>query len=401
MTPNTKARITDKVTRVTTAPEKGQALVWDTDMSGFALRVTAGGAKSFVVDYRADGRKRRITIGRYPAWSVAAAREEAKRLKRTVDRGDDPMGDRHEDRAAATVKRLWELYERDHLPNKRDGARDREMWHADIKPALGNVKVEDVRRADIRELHRAVSQRAPVRANRVLAVASKMFSLAVTDFEMRPDNPAKGIPRNHEERRERYLSQAEIEAVSKALAEYPAQNAANAVRWLLLTGCRKAEALAMTWDQVDWNAGVWTKPSAHTKQKKTHRVPLSAPAVQLLHDIAKGQRDGERYVFPGRKPGEPLKQLHSVWNAVKTRAGVEDVRLHDLRHTYASILVSAGLSLPMIGALLGHTQQATTQRYAYLYDDPLREATERVGAVVSGGGGGADIVPMNRGQENG
>jgi integrase len=214
---------------------------------------------------------------------------------------------------------------------------------------------------------------------------------------MRGDNPAKGIPKNSEERRERYLSQAEIAAVSKALADYPSQNAANAVRWLLLTGCRKSEALAMTWDQVDWDAGAWIKPSAHTKQKKTHRVPLSAPALQLLRDVAQSQRQGERFVFPGRKPGEPLKQLHTVWNHVREQAGVEDVRLHDLRHTYASILVSAGLSLPMIGALLGHTQQATTQRYAHLFDDPLREATERVGAVVSGASGqGADVVPMKR-----
>jgi integrase len=397
MAHSTSQRLTDKVAKAAEAPAKGQALNWDTEIRGFALRVTAAGAKSFVLDYRADGRKRRYTIGRYPEWSVEAARREAKDLRRSVDRGEDPMGERHEDRQAATVKRLWELYERDHLPHKRDADRDREMWKADVKPALGNMKVADVRRADVRELHRKVSRRAPIRANRVLALVSKMFTLAATDYEIRADNPAKGIQKNPEERRERYLSQAEIAAVSKALAEYPAQDAANAVRWLLLTGCRKSEALAMTWDQVDLQAGVWTKPSAHTKQKKTHRVPLSAPAVQLLHDIAKGQRAGERYVFPGRKPGEPLKQLHTVWNAVKDKAGVQDVRLHDLRHTYASILVSAGLSLPMIGALLGHTQQATTQRYAHLYDDPLREATERVGAVVSGEQGqGADVVPLRK-----
>jgi len=187
--------------------------------------------------------------------------------------------------------------------------------------------------------------------------------LAATDYEIRADNPAKGIQKNPEERRERYLSQAEIAAVSKALAEHPAQNAANAVRWLLLTGCRKSEALAMTWDQVDLQAGVWVKPSAHTKQKKAHRVPLSAPAVQLLHDIAKGQRTGEQYVFPGRKPGEPLKQLHTVWNAVKDKAGVQDVRLHDLRHTYASHAVMHGASLSVVAHNLGHTDTRMVERH--------------------------------------
>ncbi|MBK1668322.1 hypothetical protein CKO28_09775 [Rhodovibrio sodomensis] len=390
-------KITDKLVRTLEAPESGQTKIYDTDVRGFGFRVTKAGARSFIFHYRAKGRERLYTIGQYPAWSVEAARNEAKGLRKAVDRGDDPMGERHEDRQAATVKRLWELYERDHLPTKRDADRDREMWKADVKPALGALKVQDVSRSDVRELHRKVTKRGPIRANRVLALVSKMLSLAATEYEMRADNPAKGIPRNPEQKRERYLSQKEIAAVSKALAEYPSQNAANAVRWLLLTGCRKSEALAMTWDEVDWDAGVWTKPQTNTKQKKSHRVPLSAPALQLLRDIASAQEEGTPYVFPGRQANEPLKQLHTVWNFVRDKAGVQDVRLHDLRHTYASILVSAGLSLPMIGALLGHTQQATTQRYAHLYDDPLREATERVGAVVSGNNDqGADVVPLRK-----
>jgi integrase len=393
-----KARLSDKTVKAAEAPNKGNALVWDTDIRGFALRVTAAGTKSFVLDYRAGARKRRYTIGRYPDWSVTAARNEAKALRRIVDRGEDPLSGRDEDRKAATVNRLWELYERDHLPHKRDAERDREIWAKYLKRRFGTTKVADLRRADLRELHREITTAGkPVRANRVLALASKMLSMAVSEYEMRPDNPAKGIRRNPEERRERFMSQAEIAAVSRALAEYPGQTSANAIRMLLLTGARKGEVMQMSWDQVDLQAGVWTKPSAHTKQRKTHRVPLSAPAVQLLRQIADAQPEGERYVFPGRKPGEPIKSLKNQWGEIRDKAGVQDVRLHDLRHTYASILVSAGLSLPMIGALLGHTQQATTQRYAHLYDDPLREATERVGAVVSGEQGqGADVVPLRK-----
>jgi len=392
-----KARLTDKLAREATAPAKGQALTWDTDIRGFGLRVTGKGAKAFVFNYRAGGVERRMTIGQYPAWSVQAARNEAKELRKRVDRGDDPMGERHEDREAATVKRLWELYERDHLPTKRDAKRDRQIWERHVKGELGNRKVAAVRRTDVRQLHREISERAPIRANRVLALLSKMFGMAVTDYEMRPDNPTKGVPRNPENKRERFLSQAEIAAVSEALAAYPSQTAANAVRMLLLTGARKSEVMRMRWDQVDLAAGVWTKPSAHTKQQKQHRVPLSAPAQQLLHDIAWQQEDNpSEWVFPGRDPAEPISQLHSCWDFVRDRTGLHDVRMHDLRHTYASILVSAGMSLPMIGHLLGHTQPTTTQRYAHLYDDPLREATERVGAVVTGAGQGGDVVPMQK-----
>ena len=178
------------------------------------------------------------------------------------------------------------------------------------------------------------------------------------------------------------MSGDELQRLIAVLATHPNQRCANIIRLLLLTGARRGEAMNAAWNQFDLEAGVWTKPSAHTKQKKEHRVPLSAAAVQLLSEM-KAKADFSPYVFPGRNGG-PLTEMKTFWSGVCQRAKLEDCRIHDLRHTYASILASSGLSLPVIGALLGHTQPATTQRYTHLFDDPLREATQRVSTFLGG-----------------
>ncbi len=177
------------------------------------------------------------------------------------------------------------------------------------------------------------------------------------------------------------------------------------MRLCLLTGCRRGEALAATWDQLDLDVGTWIKPGATTKQKTEHRVPLSDAAVTLLTSVLETAPKGEdgatvsRYVFPGKTPDIPLTNIRDAWQAIRVAAGITDVRLHDLRHTYASILASAGLSLPVIGALLGHTQPATTARYTHLFDDPLRKATDSVGAVVTGQTP-AEVVPFKGARES-
>jgi integrase len=199
---------------------------------------------------------------------------------------------------------------------------------------------------------------------------------------MRPDNPVIGIRRYHEEKRQRYLNSAELARLSKALADHPGRVAANALRALLLTGARRGEVLAMTWDQVEREPGVWIKPSAHTKQKREHRVPLSPGARQLLDDMQRYRKPGEAFVFPGRAPGQPLVEIKKSWATICKAAAIDGVRIHDLRHTYASLLASSGLSLTIIGGLLGHTQASTTLRYAHLRDDPLQEATDRVDALL-------------------
>ena len=209
----------------------------------------------------------------------------------------------------------------------------------------------------------------------------KMFNLAIR-WEYRADNPVTGLVFNPEPPRHRYLTEDEIRRLTAVLADHPNRRCANVIRLLLLTGARKGEVMKATWDQFDLEGGVWTKPSSHTKQRREHRVPLSAAVVALLRGIREGQPRFCRFVFPGDPPDHALTEISTFWEGVRRKADIPDVRMHDLRHTYASILVSSGLSLPIIGALLGHTQPQTTARYSHLFDHPLREATERVSAVV-------------------
>jgi integrase len=223
----------------------------------------------------------------------------------------------------------------------------------------------------------------PYLANLTIAVLRRILGVAARNWKMRPDNPAAGMTRYPEEKRQRYLSVAELGPLAAALAGHPRRIAANALRMLLLTGARSGEVLAMRWEEVERQPGVWIKPSAHTKQKSEHRVPLSPSARQLLADMQRYRKPEGTLVFPGRLPGQPLRDIHKTWAACCKTAAIEGVRVHDLRHTYASILVSGGLSLPVIGALLGHTQAATTHRYAHLFDDPLQEATNRVDTLLT------------------
>jgi integrase len=424
------AKLTDKLVKDLAAPADGNRVHYDDDVKGFGVRVTKAGARAFILNYRAGGRERRITIGSFPDWTAGAARDRAKELKRRVDSGADPMAERHEERAAPTMNDLADRFEAEHLPKRRAvTARDyKSLLRLYVRPHIGKIKVADLRHSDVERLHREIAATAPYQANRTIAVLSKMLSLAVK-WELRGDNPAKGIEREPEERRERFLTPAEIARLGEVLAKHPERVSCNAIRLLLLTGARKGELLSATWSQFDLTAGVWTKPAASTKQAKNHRTPLSAPALVLLTEMQAGADAGCPYVFPGKVTRDaagravwaPLTEIKRVWLAVCIKAGLAErvpqvdaagkpvkgadgkqavvwqatARVHDLRHTYASVLASSGLSLPIIGALLGHTQQATTQRYAHLLDDPLRAATERVGAMVTGAGKpAADVVPL-------
>ncbi len=396
------------------APAKGNKITYDSDVKGFGVRVTAAGARSFILNYRTrTGRERRYTIGAYPDWKTAAAREEAKELKKRIDVGDDPMAEVEADRDAKTVADLCLRFEEEHLTKKRPATRRdyKALIDREILPALKHKKVTEVEFTDIDGLHRKISKRAPYLANRTVAVLSKMFALAIR-WKWRTDNPAKGIERNEEQKRHRYLSPAELKNLTSALAAMLDQQGANIIRLLLLTGARKGEVLSARWDQFDLSEGVWTKPGSTTKQKTLHRVPLSAPARQLLAELREQAKEDAEYVFSGRGGKGSRDEIKKAWHDVCVAAGIVTVetvkdsgrertivkpsaRIHDLRHTYASLLASAGLSLPIIGALLGHSQPATTARYSHLMDDPLRQATERVGIIVMGPKGeGAEIVPM-------
>jgi len=378
-------RITDDVVRNLDPPEKGNRIIYDTEVSGFGVRVTAAGTRSFVLNYRnSNGHERRLTIGTYGRneWGVAAARKRAGELRKKIAIGEDPLAEKGDKRQAATVKVLADRYLSDYaLKNEKRSVRDDKSMIANIiKPKLGSMKVGAVRFSDIDRLHQNM-RKTPYRANRTVALLSKMFSLAIK-WDLRSDNPAKGIDRYHEEPRHRFLSQAELKRLFDALGNYPNQTLANVIRVLLLTGARSGEVLNATWGQFDLKNGVWDRPSSHTKQKKHHRVPLSAPVIQILADMYDDAAKSDDYVFPGKHPGKPLKELKSAWKKICKDADITGVRVHDLRHSFASILASTGFSLQMIGALLGHTQPQTTARYAHLFDEPLKEAVEKVGAIA-------------------
>ncbi len=266
------------------------------------------------------------------------------------------------------------------------------MLDRNILPQLGSKKVADVAAQDVHALH--VSLRAtPYQANRVIALLSKMFALAV-EWGWRADNPAKGVQRYHEEARDRWLSDAELTRLFEVLADHPNERAANAVRLQLLTGARLGEVLSAEWSDFDLERGVWTKPSHHTKQKRREHLPLSAAARALLGQMHDARDRGSQFVFPGDRPGKPLQGIKKFWARVAKAAGLEGYRLHDNRHTHASHLVSSGLSLEVVGRLLGHTNPMTTRRYAHLADDPLRAAADRfgdkVGDLTGRGGATAD-----------
>jgi len=377
-----------------TVTQDKEIIIWDEVVSGLGFRISSKGAKSFILKTRIGGGRsapiKKPTIGKVGDLTLEQARTKAREWKVLAKEGVDPTRQKVE--GGRTVADLCAEYLEVHAPRKRSASDDKSKINQYILPRLGRLLVKDVSFSEIERLHRFM-KKVPYSANRTLALISKMFSLAIK-WEWADKNPAKGIERFPEEKRERFLNPNEIGKLSQAMVDYvetarrpkEAEIAVNAIRLLMLTGARRSEVLSATWDMFDFEMGVWVKPSSHTKQKKTHRVPLSPPALQLFLKI-KEQKNSFKYVFPSR-PGAKhpyVTELKKAWRQLCNRAELKDFRIHDLRHTYASILVSGGASLPLIGALLGHTQMQTTQRYAHLMDDPLREATTRVGAIIEGG----------------
>jgi integrase len=449
-------KLDERTVKDTPAPAKGTTTLWDDKETGFGLRIFAPtsrhpeGARSFFINYRIDSVERRLTIGPFPRWSALAARNEAKALRKRIDKGEDPALARREAREAPTVKDLAERYKAEHLPGKakQSQASDWAMIENEILPFLGGRAVAGVHYGDIKKLHETITARgAPVRANRVLAVASKMFALSLLPMagedtawrDQAQGNPVAGIKRNQEQGKERFFSAAEIAALTDAIEAYGETSASNCLRLMMLTGCRPGEAMRATWAEFA-DVGVWVKPSAHTKQKKPHRVPLSPAATEFIEQIMAKKPEGVDFVFPGQKRGTPLRQIRTAWEAITDKASVAlwaqssdevaklvedlgaaasietcraetarrkialpvaltDARAYDLRHTFASIGAGGGLSLQIIGRLLGHTQSRTTQRYAHLADDPLREAAAKIGAVIAGAGKASGNIVTLRGSK--
>jgi integrase len=380
-----------------------KTLTQDGKVKRFFAQVTRDGCRSFVIRYSVNRRERLYTIGRFPDWHTEEAREEARKLLRLVDQGVDPKEQRDEAREAATVEELAERFLAEHAPTKRPSylVNNTLLLNRWILPELGKRKVADVRPAHVDALFRKVTKAgAPIMANRVLACGSKMFSLAERWGWRNPDsNPFRNaVDRNTELRRQVYLNPPQLARLADALKTVSPQ-AADCIRLITLTGCRRGEALSVRADQVDLEARMWRKPASSTKQGKPHEVPLSAPATELLARLKQdAEKTGRTYLFPSRDGKGHITDLKSSWRSLCKAADLEGVRLHDLRHSFASIAVSRGATLPLIGALLGHSSPVTTSRYSHLYDDPQRALAESVAAVITGNGAPAEIVSIKTGR---
>jgi len=364
---------------------RGAFYVWDSDVAGFGLRVYPSGRKAFIVTYRVRGKQRFYTVGRYGELTVQQARSKALEVLGRSRQGEDPAAERHAYMRAPTVADLATRYMEEHArPHKKPAgiSNDETAWRLHILPALAKRRVADLTQEDIESLRPGLmDQRATF--NYVRRVLSCALNLAEGwGWRGKGSNPCRDVRRFKVTNRERYLSRSELARLSEALAEGERtgvyrQEFITAVRLLLLTGCRCGEIRTLCWKDVDFERQCLRLSESKTGSKVVY---LSAPAVEVLAGI---EREGSNpWVLPGAKPGKPLSDIGGPWRKLRAEVGLDDVRLHDLRHTFASLGVGMGLSLQMVGKLLGHSNASTTEIYAHLADDPVREANERIGAEV-------------------
>lgn len=368
----------------TVRPRDADYFIWDREIPGFGLRVLRTGKKSYLVQYRSGGRTRRVTLGRHGTLTPDEARAQARELLVAVARGENPAEEIRLRRRAPTMAALCERFMTDYVAQRCKPSTAGEYQRSVdlfIKPAIGTHRVPDVTRPDIARLHHSL-RHIPYQANRTLGVLSKMFNLAEV-WGLRPDgsNPCRHVRKYREEKRERYLSPEELGRLGRVLDEIERDgsetpSAIAAIRLLIFTGCRLREIQTLKWSYVQGDYILL--PDSKTGAKKVY---LGPPALAVLSGIER-LPDNE-YVITGKQPRQHLTDLQRPWRRIRARAGLEDVRIHDLRHSFASGAVAMGESLPMIGKLLGHSQVQTTARYAHLADDPVLAAAARVSSGLA------------------
>ena len=359
------------------------AVFWDRELAGFGVRVHATGRKTFVVQSRGPGGPKRMTLGRHGELAVDEARKQAARLIDRIKRGEDlsVAAPGAETTVAGLAGRFMRTHVERHL-KPASVAAYRTVLDRHILPALGGMGLEEVGGAEVTALHHKLRE-TPARANAAVHLLSRMFTLAEA-WELVPPgrNPCRALRRYRTQPRERFLAPEEYRRLGRALRWACAEGgiwppAVAAVRLLVLTGCRRGEILNLRWDDVDRTAGDLRLRDAKAGPRM---VPLTKPVLRVLDAIPR--RPENPWVIAGQRPGKRLTGLHHYWRPIRERAGLDDVRLHDLRHSYASRALALGESLYTIGKLLGHASVATSARYAHLMREAEREAAVRVGGSI-------------------
>lgn len=375
-------RLTKESIEKAKRPEPGhkERFIRDDMVQGLGVRVTASGAKRFIFEGRIKGRPRRVTIGKWPELTVPMARDKAMEIKTAIAQGEDPAADARAVHQELTFDKLVETYiERHAKVHKRSGWQDENTLRRYVPKGWNGRRLSDISRGDVSRLHgRIGDEHGRYAANRTLALLRTMFNLA-RDWELfKADNPADGIKHFKESKRERYLSPEELERVNAALLEEPDWRWRAYFPLALMLGTRRSELLAMRWADIDLAARTWRIPE--TKAGNTHLLPLPMPAMAILDVLP--SKDTSEWVFPGEGATGHIVEPAKAWQRIRNRAGVPDVRIHDLRHTLASWLVAQGFNLPLVGRALNHTQVSTTARYAHLALDPVRAALEQTAALM-------------------
>ena len=367
------------------AAEK-ETVFWDRELTGFGVRVYPTGTKVYVAQARGPRGPRRVAVGRYGVVHAEQARQRAAMIITRIKAGDEAALKPKKPAGGPTVAELAGRYLAEYAavrckPKTLETVRT--AVHKHILPALGRLPLTAVERAQVAEMHQRLCG-TPVAANMALRTLSLMYRLA-GEWGLVPEgmNPCRSITRYPERRRERFLTDKEFTRLGQTLDEVGTRGGATApavaaIRLLMLTGCRKNEILKLRWEDVALDESELRLPDAKTGARV---VPLSPRAVKLLAELPR--IEGNPWVIHGKRPGTHMTELDDAWHTVRARAGLSDVRLHDLRHSYASRALALGESLPMIGKLLGHAQVETTARYAHLTRESVRETAERIARSIA------------------
>lgn len=378
-------RLNERLIRDLVPPPKGNRLYYDDTIIGFALRVTAAGTRSFVLNYHTqDGKERRVTIGRWPVWTTTAARERAKKLKREVDVGGDPIGARESRKQLPTFEEVAEEYMERYASKKRTGDRDREYLKRDVLPRWGERKAEEITKREVIDLIEEKAVRAPVAANRLLSVLRKLFNWSIERdiLKINPCNQVK--PPTKERSRERVLTGSEIKRFWSGLDETDmGPELRTALRLTLATAQRPGEVISMAWADVDMALGWWIIPGERAKNGLAHRVPLNDTAIRLLQSL---EGLSERWVFPSPRKDAPIV-VNAVSHALGRNQeiiGIAKFTARDLRRTAASHMASEGVPRFTLARVLNHVEPGVTRVYdRYSYDKEKRQALEEWDRILT------------------